>query len=131
MNVHDFLDAFNREMNRNTKGFELRRRLKKEEKFLKWTIYHLLAEGIYLHYAAKYQEKFHTKVDYMAADYKTWKDAGCKHYAKPKQYVSGEIAKIAKRSFDTVLGEMILQKKGAAKALTARPFEENFDFDAA
>ncbi|OGN62340.1 MAG: hypothetical protein A3F09_00385 [Chlamydiae bacterium RIFCSPHIGHO2_12_FULL_49_11] len=130
MDVHDFLQRFHREVYTMATSFDLKRRLEKEEKFLKWMLYHILAPRLDLSKVVKYQEVFHTKVDQLAADYKTWKDAGCKQYARPKQVVCGEVAKIAKRSFDTVLGTWLMEKRAAEKI--RHPLEDTIsDLDAA
>ena len=61
--------------------------------------------------AAKYQETFHTKMDQLASDFRTWKRAGCKQYARPKQIVSGPIAYISKKAFDQALNDFLLTRK--------------------
>jgi hypothetical protein len=61
--------------------------------------------------AAKFQEMFHVRIDQMASDYRTWKRAGCKPYARPKQYVSGRVAGASKKAFDQVLNTYLLKAK--------------------
>lgn len=90
---------------------DLKRELAKHERVVKHALY-MVVSGKDLFYkvdAARYQEKFHVKMDQMAGDYQTWKRAGCKAYAKPKQYVSGRIAGASKKAFDMVLNAYILR----------------------
>ncbi len=90
---------------------DLKRELAKHERVVKHALY-MVVSGKDLFYkvdAARYQEKFHVKMDQMAGDYHTWKRAGCKAYAKPKQYVSGRIAGASKKAFDIVLNAYILR----------------------
>lgn len=90
---------------------DLKRELAKHERVVKHALY-MVVSGKDLFYkadAARYQERFHVKMDQMAGDYQTWKRAGCKAYAKPKQYVSGRIAGASKKAFDMVLNVYILR----------------------
>lgn len=90
---------------------DLKRELAKHERVVKHALY-MVVSGKDLFYfadAAKFQEKFHVKMDQMASDYQTWKRAGCKAYAKPKQYVTGRIAGASKKAFDIVLNTYILR----------------------
>jgi hypothetical protein len=90
---------------------DLKRELAKHERVVKHALYMVVSgkELFYFEDAAKFQEKFHVKMDQMAGDYQTWKRAGCKAYAKPKQYVSGRIAGASKKAFDMVLNTYILR----------------------
>ncbi len=90
---------------------DLKRELAKHERVVKHALYMVVAgkDLFYSADAAKFQEKFHVKMDQMASDYQTWKRAGCKAYAKPKQYVSGRIAGASKKAFDMVLSSYIIR----------------------
>ena len=90
---------------------DLKRELAKHERIVKHALYMVVAgkELFYTADASKFQEKFHVKMDQMASDYQTWKRAGCKAYAKPKQYVSGRIAGASKRAFDMVMSSYIIR----------------------
>ncbi len=90
---------------------DLKRELAKHERIVKHALYMVVAgkELFYTADAAKFQEKFHVKMDQMASDYQTWKRAGCKAYAKPKQYVTGRIAGASKRAFDMVMSSYIIR----------------------
>ena len=90
---------------------DLKRELAKHERVVKHALYMVVAgKDLFVRAdAAKFQEKFHVKMDQMAGDYHTWKRAGCKAYAKPKQYVSGRIAGASKKAFDMVLNTYLLR----------------------
>ena len=90
---------------------DLKRELAKHERIVKHALYMVVAgkELFYTADASKFQEKFHVKMDQMASDYQTWKRAGCKAYAKPKQYVTGRIAGASKRAFDMVMSSYIIR----------------------
>ena len=90
---------------------DLKRELAKHERVVKHALYMVVGEKEIFHKmdASRFQEKFHVKMDQMAGDYHTWKRAGCKAYAKPKQYVSGRIAGASKKAFDLVLNAYLLR----------------------
>ncbi len=94
---------------------DLKRELAKHERVVKHALYMVVSgkDLFQLGDAPRFQEKFHVKMDQMAGDYHTWKRAGCKAYAKPKQYVSGRIAGAAKKAFDLVLNTYILRLREA------------------
>lgn len=90
---------------------DLKRDLTKHERTVKHTLYMVM--GQHEHFqsddAKAFQEKFHVRIDQMASDYRTWKRAGCKPYAKPKKYVSGRIAGASKKAFDMVLNKYMVE----------------------
>lgn len=103
---------FYKELN-NVTPEDLKRELSKQERVVKHALYVIMGEHEYFQreHAVKFQERFHVRIDQMAADYQTWKRAGCKPYAKPKQYVSGRIAGASKKAFDRVLNTYLLKTK--------------------
>ncbi len=92
---------------------DLKRELAKHERVVKHALYMVVGEKELFHKmdASRFQEKFHVKMDQMASDYHTWKRAGCKAYAKPKQYVSGRIAGASKKAFDLILNVYLLRAR--------------------
>jgi hypothetical protein len=124
LKISDFMRDFYFKLN-DVVPEELKRELAKHERVVKHALY-MIASGkdlFYMEDAAKFQEKFHIKMDQMASDYHTWKRAGCKAYAKPKQYVTGRIAGASKKAFDMVLNTYILRLRelqGAKAPLEVR-----------
>lgn len=90
-----------------------KRDLIKQDKAIKHGLYLVMGKYQRLRkdLATPFQEKFHLRVDQLAADYRTWKNAGCKGYARPKQYVSGPVAYASKKAFDYTLGTYLLELK--------------------
>jgi len=90
---------------------EVKRDIIKQERVIKHTIYMVMGRHEYFKKAdaVRFQEKFHVRIDQMAADYRTWKRAGCKGYAKPKQYVSGRVAGASKKAFDLMLNSYLIR----------------------
>jgi hypothetical protein len=92
---------------------DVKRDIVKHERVVKHTLYMVM--GQHEHFrkedAARFQELFHVRIDQMASDYATWKRAGCKPYARPKQYVSGRVAGASKKAFDQVLNSYLLRVK--------------------
>ncbi|MCH9612910.1 MAG: hypothetical protein S4CHLAM102_14100 [Chlamydiia bacterium] len=76
----------------------------------------LTAQGV------KVQESFHTRIDQLAQDYRTWQKGGYKRYAKPKQYITGQVAQSAKRAFDQTLHNLIREEKTNPTPATKRNF---------
>ena len=89
---------------------EFKRYLVKEERGVRHALYMVVGQyETFRHQNARFfQEGFHVRIDQMAADYRTWKRAGCKPYARPKQYVSGRVAGASKKAFDMTLSRYIL-----------------------
>ena len=89
---------------------EVHREITKQQKAVKNTLFTVMGghDRIVAELAVKFQERFHVRIDQMASDYRTWKRAGCKPYAKPKQFVSGKVAGASKKAFDQVLGAYLL-----------------------
>jgi len=92
---------------------DARRDLIKQDRTIKHALYIVMGkyERLRRDLASPFQEKFHLKMDQLAADYRTWKRAGCKSYARPKQFISGEIAGASKKAFDYTLGTFLLETK--------------------
>lgn len=121
LTVSEFMKDFYKELNDVTPE-DLKRELAKQERVVKHTLYVIMSENEHFKRteAVKMQERFHVRIDQMAADYQTWKRAGCKPYAKPKQYVSGRIAGASKKAFDRVLNQYILKAKEVEGAFKDR-----------
>ena len=133
LNISEFMKDFYFKLNEVVPE-DLKRELAKHERVVKHALY-MVVSGKDLFYqvdAARYQEKFHVKMDQMAGDYHTWKRAGCKAYAKPKQYVSGRIAGASKKAFDMVLNAYILRMRemDGTPVLIQEAREDLFAFDA-
>ncbi len=111
--IADFMRDFHTKLYEVTPE-DLKRDLAKHERTVKHTLYMVM--GQHEHFrnedAALFQEKFHVRIDQMASDFRTWKRAGCKPYAKPKQFVSGRIAGASKKAFDMVLNRYIVESGG-------------------
>lgn len=92
---------------------EVKREITKQERIIKHTIFVVMGQHEFFKRvdAVKFQEKFHVRIDQMAGDYRTWKNAGCKTYARPKQFVSGKVAGVSKKAFDQVLNSYMLRSK--------------------
>lgn len=92
---------------------DAQRDLVKQDRTVKHALYLVMGKYQRLRkdLAVPFQEKFHLRIDQLAADYRTWKRAGCKGYARPKQYVSGPIAGASKKAFDHTLGTYLLELK--------------------
>ena len=97
---------------------DLKRELTKHERVVKHALYMIMGqyEVFRKEDAVRFQERFHVKIDQMASDYQTWKRAGCKTYAKPKQYISGRIAGASKKAFDQTLNLYLV--RGAEKTIS-------------
>ena len=108
--IADFMRDFHAKLYEVTPE-DLKRDLTKHERTVKHTLYMVM--GQHEHFqnddAKAFQEKFHVRIDQMASDYRTWKRAGCKQYAKPKKYVSGRIAGASKKAFDLVLNKYMVE----------------------
>ena len=118
--VSDFMRDFYKKLHEVTPE-DLQRELAKYERVVKHTLYMIV--GQLEHFSAEesssFQERFHVRVDQLAADYRTWKRAGCKSYARPRQYISGRIAGASKKAFDQILNKYILLSREVSK-------QENF-----
>ncbi len=90
-----------------------KRDLIKQDRTVKHALYMVMGkyQRVRKDLASPFQEKFHLRMDQLAADYRTWKRAGCKTYARPKQYISGQIAGASKKAFDYTLGTFLLDLK--------------------
>ena len=112
MLVSDFMSLFVGRLY-ETVPEEAKRDLIKQDKAIKHGLYLVMGKYKRLRkdLATPFQEKFHLKIDQLAADYRTWKRAGCKAYARPKQYISGTVAGVAKKAFDYTLGTFLLELK--------------------
>ncbi len=113
--IADFMRDFHTKLYEVTPE-DLKRELTKHERTVKHSLYMVM--GQHEHFqkddAVQFQEKFHIRIDQMASDFRTWKRAGCKAYAKPKKYVSGRIAGASKKAFDMVLNKYMLEASGVA-----------------
>lgn len=112
MLVSDFMSFFVKRLY-ETVPEEVKRDLMKQDRAIKHGLYMVMGkyQRIRKDLAMPFQEKFHMRMDQLAADYRTWKSAGCKAYARPKQYISGPIAGVAKKAFDHTLGTFLLELK--------------------
>lgn len=110
--ISDFMRDFHAKLHEVTPE-EVKRDLSKHERVVKHALYMVMGqtEHFVRQDAAKFQEMFHVRIDQMASDYRTWKRAGCKPYARPKQYVSGRVAGASKKAFDQVLNTYLLKAK--------------------
>jgi len=110
LKIADFMRDFYVKLNEVVPE-DLKRELSKYERVVKHALYMIIGEKEQFHRmdAARFQEKFHVKMDQMASDYHTWKRAGCKAYARPKQYVTGRIAGASKKAFDMILNTYLLR----------------------
>jgi hypothetical protein len=109
-------------------GEESERHLVKQERVVRNNLFVSLGgHGILTaESAAKYQETFHTKMDQLASDFRTWKKAGCKQYARPKQIVSGPIAYISKKAFDQALNDFLITQKKSLR-MESQIDQEDYD----
>lgn len=112
MLVSDFMSLFVRRLYEVIPE-DAKRDLIKQDRTVKHALYLVMGKYQRLRkdLAISFQEKFHLKMDQLSADYRTWKRAGCKSYARPKQYVSGLVANASKKSFDYILGTYLLELK--------------------
>lgn len=110
--ISDFMRDFHAKLHEVTPE-EVKRDLSKHERVVKHALYMVMGQHEYFasQDAVKFQEMFHVRIDQMASDYRTWKRAGCKAYARPKQYVSGRVAGASKKAFDQVLNTYLLKTK--------------------
>ena len=115
--IADFMREFHSTLHEVTPE-DLKRDLTKHERIIKHTLYMVMGQHEHFKHedAVKFQEKFHVRIDQMASDFRTWKRAGCKAYAKPKQYVSGRVAGASKKAFDLVLNKYILESGGSLRS---------------
>lgn len=123
MLVSEFLSSFNKKLY-EVAPKEIHRDLERQERTVKHSLFSVvgISREVAKNQAIKYQEEFHTKIDRMAMDYKTWERGGFKRYAKPKQFVTGRVAAASKKAFDWVLNEFLigLQKKEEDRASLER-----------
>jgi hypothetical protein len=114
MLVSEFLSSFNKKLY-EVAPKEIHRDLERQERTVKHSLFSVVGvvRELAKNEAIKYQEDFHTKIDRMAMDYKTWERGGFKRYAKPKQFVTGRVAAASKKAFDWVLSDFLVsfQKK--------------------
>ena len=112
MLVSDFMSLFVKRLYEAVPE-DHRRDLIKQDRTVKHALYMVMGKYQRLRkdLATPFQEKFHLRMDQLAADYRTWKRAGCKSYARPKQYISGHIAGASKKAFDFTLGTYLLELK--------------------
>ena len=112
MLVSDFMSFFVKRLY-ETMPEEAKRDLVKQDRTVKHALYLVMGkyQRVSKDLASPFQEKFHLKMDQLAADYRTWKSAGCKSYARPKQYISGQVAGVSKKAFDFTLGTFLLDIK--------------------
>lgn len=110
---------------------EVHRDLTKQERAVKHVLYMVMGDKNRLTYkeASYYQERFHVRIDQLASDYRTWKRAGCKAYARPKQYVSGKVAGASKKAFDYVLGTFLIHARNQVSELERIKEEEGVLID--
>ena len=108
--IADFLREFHKKLYEVAPD-EVRRDISKQERVIKHTLYTVMGQHEFFkkEHAVHFQERFHVRIDQMASDYRTWKRAGCKAYAKPKQFVSGRVAGASKKAFDQILNKYLLQ----------------------
>lgn len=125
LKIADFMRDFYLKLNEVVPE-DLKRELAKHERVVKHALYMIVGgqEHFQKMDAAKFQEKFHVKMDQMASDYQTWKRAGCKAYAKPKQYVSGRIAGASKKAFDMILNGYLLKTREMEGSIVASAMPE-------
>jgi hypothetical protein len=123
MLVVEFLASFNKKMY-EVAPKEIHRDLERQERTVKHSLFSVVGTSreVSKGEAIKHQESFHTKIDRMAMDYKTWERGGFKSYAKPKQFVTGRVAAAAKKAFDWVLHDFLtnIQKKEEERASLER-----------
>lgn len=110
LTISSFLKEFHQKLH-EVAPEEVKRDVLKQERVIKHTLFMIMGQHEHFHEkdAVHFQERFHVRIDQMASDYQTWKRAGCKSYAKPKQYVSGKVAGVSKKAFDQVLNTYIIQ----------------------
>lgn len=101
MLVSDFMSLFVKRLY-DEMPEDAKRDLIKQDRTVKHALYLVMGkyQRLRKELAISFQEKFHLKMDQLSADYRTWKRAGCKSYARPKQYVSGQVAGASKKAFD-------------------------------
>lgn len=118
MLVSEFLSSFNKKLY-EVAPKEIHRDLERQERTVKHSLFSVVGVSRELskNQVVKYQEDFHTRIDRMAMDYKTWERGGFKRYAKPKQFVTGRVAAASKKAFDWVLSDFLVsfQKKEEAR----------------
>ncbi len=112
MLVSDFMSLFVKRLY-DEMPEDAKRDLIKQDRTVKHALYLVMGkyQRLRKELAISFQEKFHLKMDQLSADYRTWKRAGCKSYARPKQYVSGQVAGASKKAFDYILGSYLLELK--------------------
>lgn len=122
--ISDFMRDFQKRLFEVTPE-DLKRELTKHERVVKHALYMVMGqyEVFRKDDAVKFQERFHVKIDQMASDYQTWKRAGCKSYAKPKQYISGRIAGASKKAFDQILNLYLVRIREKTVSPVAQAFE--------
>jgi hypothetical protein len=127
MLVSDFMSLFVKRLYEVIPEDE-KRELIKQDRTVKHALYMVMGkyQRLSKDLASPFQEKFHLKMDQLTADYRTWKRAGCKAYAKPKQYVTGQIASSSKKAFDYALGTFLLDIKhrGGEDKIVDFPLQE-------
>ena len=116
MLVSDFMSLFVKRLYEDVPE-EVKRDLVKQDRTIKHVLHRIMSDYHRLRkeLASPFQEKFHLRMDQLAADYRTWKRAGCKSYARPKQYVSGHVAGLSKKAFDYTLGVYLIDLKHQGK----------------
>ena len=134
MLVFEFIEHFEKKLHEIVPE-EAKRDLEKQKRTVKNTLYSLASdkERIREQDAIWLQERFHIRMDQLASDYRTWKRAGCKTYARPKQYISGPIARTSKRAFDTILNQLLLaiRKRRAKVSAPIEAFDAQEDINSA
>lgn len=123
--IADFMRDFHTKLYEVTPE-DLKRELTKHERTVKHTLYMVMGQHEHFknEHASHFQERFHVRIDQMASDFRTWKRAGCKPYAKPKQYVSGRIAGASKKAFDMVLNHYMLESGGPIRQQQERATDQ-------
>ena len=127
MLVSDFMSLFVKRLYEVIPEDE-KRELIKQDRTVKHALYMVMGKYQRLRkdLASPFQEKFHLRIDQLTADYRTWKRAGCKAYARPKQYITGQVASSSKKAFDYTLGTFLLDLKHreGEEKIVAMPVEE-------
>lgn len=108
--ISDFIRDFHKKLYEVAPD-EIKRELIKQERVVKHTLYSILGQHEFFHNkdSRHFQERFHVRIDQLAGDYRTWKRAGCKPYAKPKQYITGKVAGASKKAFDQILNTYMVK----------------------
>ncbi len=133
MLVSEFMSLFIQRLY-ETMPEDAKRDLIKQDRTVKHALYLVMGkyQRLSKDLASPFQEKFHLRMDQLAADYRTWKNAGCKSYARPKQYISGQIAGVSKKAFDYTLGSYLLDvrhKSAEQVALNVEVIESENSWD--